>query len=176
MPESLPSINLIKNKIPFLDKFIDWALTVGRLIIIFTEVIAVAAFIYRFSLDEKLVDLHSSIKQKQAIVSLLKQDESKYRNLQDRLSLASTFAEKGNKTIKTFKDLISLTPQEIKFNTLTIDEEKISINANVNSRSSLKEFVDLLKSYPSITSVSIDNIENKPAIGLSINITTTLKK
>ena len=176
MPESFSSINLIKNKqIPLFDKFMNWALTAGRLIVIITEIVAVSAFIYRFSLDERLIDLHSAIKQKQALISLLKQDESKYRNLQDRIALASDLSEKNIKTNKIVLDIIGLIPQGVTINSLAFNKDRIVINANTNSVSSLTNFINLLKDYPDIKSVSIDNIENKPTGGLLVTATTMLK-
>ena len=176
MPNNFPSINLIKNKqIPLFDKFMNWALTAGRLIVIITEVVAVSAFIYRFSLDERLIDLHSAIKQKQTLISLLRQDEDKYRNLQDRIALASTLSEKNTKTNKIVLDIIELIPQGARIDSLTFNKDRITINANTNSVSSLTDFINLLKDYPDVKSLSIDNIENKPLVGLSVTVTTMLK-
>lgn len=176
MTESGSSINLIKNKhVSFLDKFMGWALTVGRLIVIITEIVAVAAFIYRFSLDERLSDLHSAIKQKQTIVSLLKQDENKYRNLQSRLALASTVQEKFAKTNKIILDVIDKASDGIDINNFVLNKDRINIDANVGSTSTLKNFINSLKNYPDIKSINIDNIENKPSIGLLVTLTLTLK-
>ena len=133
MPENSPSINLVKNKqIPLFDKFMNWALTVGRLIVILTEIVALLAFVYRFSLDEKLIDLHSAIKQKQNLVLLLKQDENKYRNLQDRIVLASSLLEKNAKTNKIVLDIVGLTPQGVRIENLTFNKDKLIINANIS--------------------------------------------
>ena len=176
MPSSLPSINLIKNKqIPLFDKFMNWALTVGRLIVILTEIVALFAFVYRFSLDEKLIDLHSAIKQKQILISLLKQDENKYRNLQDRIVLASSLLEKNAKTNKIVLDIVGLTPQGVRIENLTFNKDKLTINANINSVSSLTDFINVLKDYPDIKAVSIDTIENKPTGGLLVTVTTMFK-
>lgn len=176
MPESGPSINLIKNKqIPVFDKFMNWALTAGRLIVIITEIVAISAFIYRFSLDEKLIDLHSSIKQKQTLISLLKNDENKYRNLQDRIALASSLLEKNAKTNKIVLNIVGLTPQGVRIDNLTFNKDKLTINADINSVSSLTDFINVLKDYPDIKAVSIDNIENKPTGGLLVTVTTMFK-
>lgn len=176
MLESSPSINLVKDKqIPLFDKFMNWALTVGRLIVILTEIVALLAFVYRFSLDEKLIDLHSAIKQKQSIVLLLKQDENKYRNLQDRIALASDLMEKNAKTNKIVLDIVDLTPQGARIYNLTFNKNKLTINANTNSVSSLTDFINILKDYPDIKTVSIDNIENKPTGGLLVTVTTMFK-
>ena len=176
MPNNLPSINFVKDKqIPLFDKFMNWALTVGRLIVIITEVVAVVAFVYRFSLDEKLVDFHSAIKQKQNIISVLKNDENNYRSLQDRIALASTFSEEAIASNKTITDIVNLVPNDIKTNNLIFSKDRVSIDASIVSISSLTDLIESLKSYPNIKSISIDNIENKPSIGLSVNITTILK-
>lgn len=172
MDNSPAPINLIKKKeTAFFDKFINWTLSIGRLIIITTEIIAISAFLYRFSLDEKLVSLHGEIKQKQSQLSLLKKDEKDFRNLQDRLSLSSKFSEEGTRTYKTFQDIVGFTPEDLKFNELTLSKDEATIDINVKSIPSLTQFVNSLKSYPNIRSVSVDNIENTPTSGLSVAIT-----
>lgn len=176
MPNNLPSINLAGNKqIPLFDKFIGWSLTIGRLIVILTEVVAVMAFVYRFSLDERLVDLHSAIKQKQNVISVLKSDEDKYRNLQERIALAATFSEKAVKSSQTITDIANLASKQAKVNNLSINNDRVNIAADVSSVSSLADLIETLKNYKNIKSISIDNIENKPAVGLSTSITIMLK-
>ncbi len=176
MPNSLSSINLAKNtQIPVFDKFLDWVLTIGRLIVIITEVVAVIAFVYRFSLDERLVELHSAIKQKQNIISILKSDENKYRNLQDRIAIASTFSTKAIASNQTIAGIVSLIPDQIKISNLLLNKDRVNLSINVVSVSSLENFIKSLKNYHNIKSISVDNIENKPSIGLSVNITAILK-
>lgn len=176
MPNHPASINLAVNKkIPFIDRFINWALNIGRLIVILTEVVAVFAFLYRFSLDQQLVDLHDSIEQKQTIISNLKNDEAKYRNLQERIELASTFSKESSKRSKIIDDIVSIIPPDGRVNELALNKDKISIILGLTSPSSLNGFVTSLKNYPEIKTVSIDTIENKPLIGLLISITSSLK-
>ncbi len=170
------SINLLKRETPFVDRFVGWALTIGRLLVIITEVVALSAFIYRFSLDRKLIDLHSKITQEQAIVNYLKNNEAQYRNLQGRLTLISTNSSLASQRLKIINDIVTLTPKGIAFNSLNLFEDRITIDANVNSISTLSDFVDALKNYPAIDTISIDKIENKPSSAMiSINITADLK-
>jgi hypothetical protein len=176
MSNNLPSINLVKNRqTPLFDRFLNWALTIGRLIVITTEVVAIIVFIYRFSLDEKLANIHSAIKQKQNIVFALKNDEDRYRNLQDRITIASDFSAKGTKSSQTIIDVANLIPSQIGINNLILNKDQIKINISTSSVLSLENFVDSLKNYRNIKSISIDNIENKPSAGLSVDITTMLK-
>ncbi|MBI2028069.1 MAG: hypothetical protein HYT07_00535 [Candidatus Levybacteria bacterium] len=176
MENTSASINLVKKKEPaFLDKFIDWALSVGRLIVIITEIIAIATFLYRFSLDEKLVRLHGEIRQKQAQLSLLKKDEENFRNLQDRLSLASNFSKDGAKVYKSFQDIVSFTPEDLKLKELSLKHDQATIDLDVLSVSSLTEFVNSLRNYPQTKSLSLDNVENIPNVGISVAITALFK-
>lgn len=178
MPNRYLSINLLKNKqVGFLDEFINWALTIGRLVVIITELIALAAFVYRFSLDRKLIDLRSQIKQKQVIISSLKNNEAKYRELQERLYLTSNFSNLGTERTRILKDILNLTPQGIKLNNLSINKNTININANVYAISSLALFTNALKDYPSIETLSLDSIENKRSSNIiTVSITANLKQ
>lgn len=176
MQKTLPSINLLKRKTNLIDRFITWALTVGRLLVILTEIVALSAFIYRFSLDRQLIDLHSKITQEQAIVNYLKDNEEKYRNLQDRLATAANYSTLGINRLKIFNDIVGFTPTGMSFNNLSLYENRIRIDANVDSVSSLSIFVNSLKNYPAIDTVSIDKIENKPSSAvITISITALLK-
>lgn len=179
MPEKKStSINLVKGKEKdFFDKFINWALTIGRLVVILTETIALSAFLYRFSLDRQLIDLRDQIKQKEAIVKLLKNNEDKFRNLQDRLVLASKTEDTSSKTVAILKETINLAPKGFVFNTLNVSKDSIKINANAQSVTALTNFIKSLRDNPNITSVSLDKIENKTASALIVvGITATIKQ
>jgi hypothetical protein len=47
-----------------LGKFLVWALSIGRYIVIFTELIVILAFLSRFKLDRDLADLNQSVREK----------------------------------------------------------------------------------------------------------------
>lgn len=178
MVNKLPSINLLKTKEEsFLNKFIRWALTIGRLVVIITEGVALAAFIYRFSLDKQLVDLNDKIKSEQSIVKSFKNNEDKYRNLQERLALASKLSITGESSVKIFDDVFSFAPKDFIFSNFIMSEDRIKIDANVGSIPSLAAFISNIKNYPNITSVNLDKIENKVANAtISVTIIANLKK
>lgn len=175
--QSSASINLVKRKVNLLDEILKWALSVGRLLVIITEIAAFSAFIYRFSLDRNLIDLHSKIKQEQAIVESLKDREKIYRNLQERILSASNYDSSGGKYVKILDDIISITPPEITFNTFLIEGDEVKIDLNVNSITSLNAFVESLKEHPQISFVSIDRVSNKSERNsVNISLTVGLKK
>lgn len=170
------SINLIKSKQDNLfDKTIGWVLTIGRLIVIVTEIVALSAFLYRFSLDRRIIDLHDQIKHKQTIVAYSKNNEERFRDLQDRLALASNLSSQGTKIATILPDIVNLTPSGVKFRSFSVQADRITINGNSRSPQTIDAFVNSLKSYSHIKSVSLDSIETKSSNNITISITALLK-
>lgn len=171
------TINLAKGRgESFVDRFIVWALNIGRVVIILTEAVALSAFLYRFSLDRTLVDLHDRIAQEQAVVKLLRSNEDKFRNLQDRLSLAKQIIAQSNQTTTSFRDIISYIPPEIQITNISYAVDNIKIEGTTQSVQPISTLVNKLKNYPLISSVSVDKIDNRTATAtLAITITATFK-
>lgn len=176
MPKKFPSIDLIKDqKGDLLERVINWALSMGRILVIVTELIALGAFLWRFGLDQQLIDLHTQIKQKQAIVEAFRKNEDEYRNLQDRLAIAANYSSVGTQRLTIYKDILSLATPEITLNKISLSTDRIFVEINVTSVSALSSFVDSLKKYQATQSVSIDKIETKTSsaiivVGISINL------
>lgn len=172
MDKKSHSINLLKNKeLSLFTKTVNWTLTIGRLVVILTEIIALSAFIYRFSLDRRVIDLHSKIKQELTVVSYFKNNEEKFRNLQDRLALASSFSNKAQKTAKILPDIVSFAPYGITFHNLSIYPNRVNISGSAAFPSALNTFVQSLKNYTNVKSVSLDNIETRPSGNISVSLT-----
>ncbi len=176
MASTSASINLVKNRgSTFFDKFIRWALTVGRTLVILTEVIALSAFLYRFSLDREIIDLHGKIKQKQLILGFAKENEETYRNVQDRLTLIETQNTKAGVVPKMLQDVISLAPSDFLVRSITVSETQIRLEATARNIQSITTFIQGLKNYPSVQAVSLDKIENKTSSG-TINISISARR
>ncbi len=171
------SINLVGQNVSFADRFITWALSIGRVVVILTEVIALSAFLYRFSLDRELIDLHAKIKQEQAVILYLKDNEETFRNIQNRISFAGNFGKTAQSYVNILSDIISFAPGNITFNTISVQEDRIRVNFGTNSVSSLSEFVKKLKSYSKIASVNVEKIENKPSsASIVVSLIAVLKE
>lgn len=171
------SINLLKDKGGFLDKFIAWALTFGRVLVILTEGVALGAFLYRFSLDREIIDLKDAIHQKAEHVALFKNSEAKYRTLQDQIALVSAFQDEGPKTTTLFTDVVNANGSNLTIRSVALASEKIKINANASSVTAVSTYIEKLKNHKDIAFVSLDKIENRAlAQTIAVTITATLKK
>lgn len=170
------SINLLKGRVNLLDEIVKWALTFGRLLIIIIEFVAFGTFIYRFTLDRTIIDLHDKINQEQAIVASLQDREALYRNTQERLKVASTVMGGGSKQVKIFNDVADFTPPEIKFESFVIDKGSIVIQADINSVPALTAFLSSLKNYDAISSVTVSSLGTNAGSGkLQATIKAVLK-
>jgi hypothetical protein len=170
-------INLIPDKGDnLLSQFLSWALTVGRLLIIITETLALSVFLYRFSLDVKIIDLHDKIKSASVIVESFQDGEDTYRNLQARLGFIKEYETKKDRTLTLLQDIIDLGRHRITFKNLTVGVNTVEVEAQAPSAGALTAFVQGLKNHPEISNVNIERVQNSTANGLiTISIIGDLK-
>jgi len=161
MAKNVDAINLLPNKgNGFLTQLLNWTLTIGRLLIILTETIALSTFLYRFSLDMKIVDLHDEIKLDSTIVQNFVQEDT-FRSLQHKIALAKTYDAQSNQIPAVFHDIIQTGKGKITFNKITVSTDVIKIEAQASTANSLTLFVSALKKDPAIKSISVDKVEAK---------------
>lgn len=156
------SINLVQGKNKrFFDRFLAWAFGVGRGLIIATEIIALSAFLYRFSLDRELIDLRDNIKQEQKILDLFKNQERTFRNLQQRLLFSSQLTTSSKKTVDAFFEIEQFLPKDIITTNLTLTPKGMSIQGKTQSNASLKSFIQSVKNHTRVQTTVLDRIDNR---------------
>lgn len=174
------NINLLPNE--DLDKtstgrFLKWALSVGRYIVIFTELVVLIAFGSRFWLDRTLNDLHESIIQKQAIIKSAKDLEQQSRSIQMRLHEAGGILSSNLAVEDILKLLGKITPTDIIFENMVITKTQVNISASTLSELSLSVFIYNLRNSKIFNDISLDNVEkNKKQQGeISFSLSAKLK-
>jgi hypothetical protein len=165
------SVNFLRGQRgQFLDKFINWALTVGRLLVIITETAALSAFAYRLTIDWQIIDLNDKIKQQQAFVSLLQSNEEKYRNLQARIAQAKTLGSKNEQMLTIFQNIYRMATGKVTFSNMTVSETSVKMDATAKTPDRLNRFIGEVKAYDAVQSVSLSKIENN-TVTREINVT-----
>lgn len=161
------NINLLKKQgNSTLDTILHFAVTGGRFIVLLTEMIALLAFLYRFTLDRQIIDLNDEIKANQAIVAQYGPLELEYRDIQDRIQTAKTLDQEASVMPTLFTQIISKGEGIVTFTSLLISTDSIRVEADTNSVASLNTFVMALRSNPLIEEVSIDRIDNRTSNAL----------
>ncbi len=170
------NINLLPGddleKAPF-GKFLKWATTYGRYIVVLTELIVLIAFLSRFKLDRDLSDLSDNINRKKVIVESSSQFEQEIRNLQNRLQVVAALADKTQRPSQ-YLDFLSLQlPQGVTLSTLENTDNKIQLTGVSPSEAGIATLVSSLSQNSQVQSVALESLA-KDAKNNSLNFSLSL--
>tara|TARA_Y100000310_G_C20224852_1_gene597442 strand:- start:24 stop:569 length:546 start_codon:yes stop_codon:yes gene_type:complete len=143
-----------------LGKILKWALTVGRHIVILTELIVILAFLSRFKFDRDLTDLNDEVKQKKVVIEASAQFEKDFRFLQTQLAAIKALNDQQLQTDQVLADLASLTPIDIIFSDLQVSEEEITVTASALSESGLATFLRNLKASSEFGQLTLSQVKS----------------
>ncbi|MFZ5365751.1 MAG: PilN domain-containing protein [Patescibacteria group bacterium] len=177
MPKS--QINLLPReefeKKP-LGKFLIWALSVGRWIVIFTELIVIIAFLSRFKLDRDISDLHDKIKQKQARVQSSQEFERDFRFFQKRISEIKNLETKQIWVTSIISEVSQITPVDVAFSNFSFGEEGINLTGTALSEEGLGSFLAGLASSPMFGDINLSSVSKKTEeAGIRFTITAKVQ-
>lgn len=170
-----PNINLYPED-PFyasvVGKVLKWAVSAGRHIIIFTELVVIGSFASRFVLDRQLSDLNTSIVQKQSIVESYGTLEDEFRAMQQQTQDITTILEEQGK-YEVLERLETLTPPQVKFDQIGYGNNTLNVRGTALSNAALSQLVDGLRRDSSFSVVTITNIRGGDPRDPSIQFTVT---
>ncbi|MBU0576166.1 PilN domain-containing protein [Patescibacteria group bacterium] len=172
------NINLIP-KDPFFEtiigKTLRWALSVGRYIVIFTELMVILSFVSRFTLDRQLTNLNDGIHQKEMVIKSYGDLEEKVRLVQTKTDQYQQIEQQANIS-DIFPALTKITPKSIELSELTIKPTKIAMSGRALSQQSLNILINNFQLSSNFFNVSIDRIEagdaQKPGFSFLISAQT----
>jgi len=156
-----------ENNRTFSARFLRWVTTVGRVVIVFTELIVIGAFLSRFWLDRKNSDLSETLRQQKAILASTQDFEDDYVSLQQRLKFIKDFYKSEPKYSVCLDSLIQSLPEGIYFQRINFknNEKTSEISATIDAFSYQEDliidFIVNLKLNPDINSVNVQGIEKK---------------
>jgi len=145
-------------------RLIDWLLSSGRYIIIFTELIVIGAFLSRFWLDRKNSDLSEEIRQQKAILEATQAFEQEFRLFQTRLKVIAQYLEEDRNPLRPLDIISQSLPKGVvilKYGFVAEGRNEASVLALVLSEADLAQFVDNLLAREEIARVRIGTIEKE---------------
>lgn len=157
-----------------LGKVLNWCLSTGRYIVIFTELVVIFTFISRFYYDRKLSDLNESLQEKSQIINAYAYTENQVKAIQKKAAFIKPIEEKV-RYAWLIKYLEASSPDDLAMEQISFGVSSFSFTGNVFSRDSFMGFVETLKKNPQFSSVNIGSIEqNQSVIGFNFSITVNL--
>lgn len=163
-----------------LGRLVGWLTTVGRFIVVFTELIVIAAFISRFWLDRKNSDLSAEIRQKRAILESASEFETDFRAVQSQALEGKILLAKSKDLVFPLSVVSEKIPDDIMVDdyrfTSSDDQQSISLTILVYSESSLAQFVRDIVADSRVDSVRVGMIKKeKLSSGTNISLRINLK-
>lgn len=171
-------INLVPQD-PFfessLGRVLRWALSVGRYIVIFTELVVVLSFVTRFSLDRTLTDLNDEIHRKELVVKSYGTLEEEFRTLQDKITQFEQLEQQTN-LVDIFPHIAEIIPENVELKELSITQTTVLFKGAALSQIALNTLIANLQLSPLLFDVTVDTIESQgertPGFAFSIRATT----
>ena len=160
-----------------LGRVLTWGLSVGRVIVIVTELAVVVAFLSRFWLDRTLTDLNEENASKKLQVEAVSKFENTYRLAQVRLETFKTVSAPIKYADRVGK-ITALLPQGVLLDKISFLKQEMNLNGVALSESGLAGFIKALNDsgeFQDITLVSL-TLETEKRQGLVFQIKGGLKK
>lgn len=158
-------------------RLVNWAVSVGRWIVVLTEFVVICAFLSRFYFDTQLANLFDDLKQKKAIIASTASFEDNFLQIQERTNSVKALLAQENKPSVMVVEISKLLPAEVTLNRISIADNELKITGYSFTESGLKYFMTGLINHPNIKQVSIDEVSSRKEglPGISFNITATIK-
>jgi hypothetical protein len=138
---------------------LKWSLSIGRYIVIFTELVVILSFVTRFSLDRQVTDLNDAISQKKVVIESYGDLEESVRQIQSVLEEYSLLRQQVNIT-EVFPELTKIIPRDTELTELVLRPDQISFSGKTVKQSSLNIIINNIQLSNRFSNVSIDKIES----------------
>lgn len=157
------SINLVPQD-PFfetvLGRTLKWALSVGRYIVIFTEMVVIVSFATRFTLDRQVTDLNGAIAQKERAIKSYGDLEKEFRFVQDQIEDYKQLKQDYN-LVEIFPLLNETIPNGVAFDTLSVKADSINFSGTAFSQDALNVLINNMQLDKNFYDVRISRIESR---------------
>lgn len=147
-------------------KVLLWALSIGRYIVVFTELIVILSFLSRFKLDRDLTDINEEINRQKAMIMAYGDLQDRFEYVQAQLQLVKS-VRVGMLPFQVTDFMEKIQPTDIKLLKLTATASTLDMSGVALSAPSFSVFIKRLAANPNITDVIINSISSKDE-GLTI--------
>jgi Tfp pilus assembly protein PilN len=177
--QGISRINLLpKDSFEFspLGRFLSWATTAGRVLVVMTEFVVLLAFGSRFYFDKKLNDLTEVLDQKQAQINAFTETEIKIRTVLAKQTPIDGYLTNNLKFSDKYSSLSRIIPAGVSLEKLTVDGSGMNMIGEAISELGFAQFLNNLKNIPGVSRLSMKETSFDQASGaVKFNIQTTYK-
>ncbi len=141
-------------------RILVWAMSTFRYIVIGTEMVVMIAFLSRFWLDARNVDLNDLIKQKVGVLTAYSDFEKDFRDTQRRLKIFSVLSSNEKTPSFFLNTIVSYLPNDIRLVNFTGNASAYQLRATSYSEGSIAQFIVNLEKSNNFEKVAISNLDS----------------
>src|SRR4030042_4161816 len=163
-------------------RFLLWALTVGRYIAIFTELVVIAGVIARFTLDYQRNRITENILEQQTIIASYEKTETRINQVSEQLATLTRLNQFQLYPYELIQKISSFTPNDVRITEFTSTSEGLDLKGVALSPQGLSTFLSGVYSLQEFKDIILKNLETggpkDPGITfvLSVVLTDTTKE
>ncbi|MBI2103879.1 PilN domain-containing protein [Candidatus Woesebacteria bacterium] len=157
-----------------LGRIIAWVLSTFRVIVVITEVVVMAAFLSRFYLDARMTDLNDEVKQKNAVLGAFTDFEEGFRDIQEKIKIASQLISEEQKAESYLQDISSATPGEINLSSYSVVANELIVKASSPTEFAISQFMANIKANDKFDKIELTQLSSNEAadqLTFSLNVT-----
>lgn len=136
-------------------KLTTWVISIGRVIIIGTELLAFSVFIGRIKLDRDLTDLTSELENQIVILENVAEFEEDFRSLQRQLQTIKGLRREQTSTSEVVSLISSLLPQDVVLTSMTLQPDLSYLTVKTNSATAFARTIQQLKNSSQIKEITL---------------------
>ncbi|MBU1085328.1 MAG: PilN domain-containing protein [Candidatus Beckwithbacteria bacterium] len=139
-------------------KLLKWALNVGRYVVVFTELIVISAFLFRFSLDRKLTDLKEEMQARQSVVESYGDFENNFRKIQKQLNSIKEINDSSVNVDAILLNISQITPIDTVYKSINIINGKVSLEGETLSEVGLATLLAKAQENDNFNEVILESV------------------
>lgn len=163
------NINLLPKESPVTTRgsAIHWVLTIGRYLIIITEVVAISTFLLGIYLAKEKNDLKASLKLKQSQVEAFQNCdktkpeefcEDRFRKIQDQINQVALIRSSQFQNNQVLTEFSKLLPIGLALDDLAIDQTNLTFSGSFPDPQQLQTMINSFNNSEKITALDITSL------------------
>lgn len=167
---------------PSSNEAVHWVLTIGRYLIIFTEVIALSTFLIGIYLSKQKSDVRDSVKSLQNQISYYqncdKADltafcEDRFRKIQNQINTVASIRDSHSQSNLVIGEFLTLLPVGIKLTDFTLDKNSLTFSGTLPTEQELQTLITSFNASKKIIALDITTL-SKEASSFKFSATATV--
>lgn len=153
------NINLLKEKeLSPVNRVIYFFLHYLRYIVVLTQIVVVFVFFYRFKVDQEIIDLEESIREKQEIIKVTEPLVNEARTINFKSAQIGNIINHQERFIDNLNYFFSIVPQKIVLDNLEMTSSTVKLSGKAVDIKSIKLLYQRIKKDQKFKEVSINKI------------------